>query len=584
MTTTDLRSIEQVRAKPLNVVLCWHMHQPYYREGLAGAYHLPWVYLHGIKDYSDMAAHLERYPAMRAVVNFAPVLLEQLDDYAHQLDAMLTTAVPTQDHLLNFLSGVEPIPTDATARLTLIQACQRCHAPRMIHPYPAFHRLLRMIGATDEAGVGSLGLQWHLSYLSEQYFLDLLTWYHLAWLGHSLKQTPLAKTLLTQAGEYSVADRRGLLELMQTCLAGLIPRYRALADRGQIELSMTPYGHPIVPLLNDFQNMRDAQPDAPAPHATHYPDGVARSRWHIQEGLAVFEHYFGRKPEGVWLSEGGVSHDALALLDEFGIRWTASGEGVWRHSATLSGSTDAMLESKQSLFAPAQVEGLQTRVFFRDDGLSDLIGFKYSDWHSDDAVGDFIQHLENIASLGEANSSSQVVSVILDGENAWEYYPENAHYFLDGLYAALSTHPTLRMSTFAEQARSAPVSHLTRLAAGSWVYGSFSTWIGSDDKNRGWDYLVEAKLAYDSALASLSPEQQTQATRQLGICEGSDWFWWFGDYNPAGSVSDFDQLFRTQLRVLYRLIGVVPPAHLDTVLSHGGGAAANAGTMRRNVG
>ncbi len=573
-------------AKTLNVVLCWHMHQPYYREGLKGACHLPWVYLHGIKDYSDMAAHLERYPAMRAVVNFAPVLLEQLDDYAQQLDRMLKSGVPTQDHMLNFLGGIEPIPTDAVARLTLIQACQRCHAPRMIHPYPAFHRLLRMIGATDEAGVGSHGIEWHLGYLSEQYFLDLLTWYHLAWLGYSLKQTPLAQALMAKGNEYSVVDRQALLGLMQACLAGLIPRYRALADRGQIELSMTPYGHPIMPLLNDFNNMRDAQPDAPVPHAAAYPGGVERSRWHLQEGMAVFEHYFGRKPEGVWLSEGGVSEDALALLDELNIRWTATGEGVWRNSHLLSGSPEAALASKQSLFAPAKIEGLQTRVFFRDDGLSDLIGFKYSDWHSDDAVSDFIQHLENIASLSDGKAGGQVVSVILDGENAWEYYPENGYYFLNRLYAALSSHATLRMSTFAEQARCAPVSHLPRLAAGSWVYGSFSTWIGSDDKNRGWDYLVDAKLAYDQVLAtrSLDAQQQLLATRQLGVCEGSDWFWWFGDYNPAGSVSDFDQLFRTQLRVLYRLIGVVPPAHLDQVLSHGGGFAANAGTMRRNVG
>ena len=573
------------RTRQLNVVLCWHMHQPYYREGLAGAYHLPWVYLHGIKDYSDMAAHLERYPAMRAVVNFAPVLLEQLDDYARQLDAMLKSGVPTQDHMLNFLGGIEPIPTDPTARLALIQACQRCHAPRMIHPYPAFHRLLRMIGATGEAGVGSHGMQWPVAYLSEQYFLDLLTWYHLAWLGHALKQTPLAQKLLVQASDYTVIDRQALLALMQQALAGLIPRYRALAERGQIELSMSPYGHPIVPLLNDFANMRDAQPEAPAPHAASYPDGVERSRWHLREGLAVFEHYFGRKPEGVWLSEGGVSEDALALLDELNIRWTATGEGVWRNSRALSFGTEANLEGKQSLFKPTQIADLNTRIFFRDDGLSDLIGFKYSDWHADDAVADFIQHLENIASLSEIDPDDQVVSIILDGENAWEYYPENGHYFLDGLYSALSRHTSLRLSTFAEQVSVTRASPLPRLAAGSWVYGSFSTWIGSDDKNRGWDYLVDAKRAYDEVVAagSLTDEQLRMATRQLGVCEGSDWFWWFGDYNPAGSVSDFDQLFRTQLRVLYRLIGVVPPASLDEVLSHGGGLAANAGTMRRNV-
>jgi alpha-amylase/alpha-mannosidase (GH57 family) len=571
-------------AKALNVVLAWHMHQPYYREGLDGAYHLPWVYLHGMKDYSDMAAHLERHPQMRVVVNFAPVLLEQLDDYALQLTALLHQGTPTQDAMLNLLAGVEPIPADPAERMRIIHDCQRCHAPRMIHPYPAFHRLLRMIGATDDAGIGNQGAQWHLAYLADQYFLDLLTWYHLAWLGHSLKQAPLALRLMKQEQDYSAADRRELLELIQTTLAGLIPRYRALADRKQIELSMTPYGHPIVPLLNDFSNMRDALPEAPAPAAPAYPGGTERARWHLQHGIDVFEHYFGRKPQGVWLSEGGVSEDAIALLDELGIGWTASGEGVWRGSCIKSGCPVEDTHTKRSLFSPIRIDGFKTRVFFRDDGLSDLIGFKYSDWHADDAVADFVQHLQNISEFFGKQAGKQVVSVILDGENAWEYYPDNGHHFLDALYASLSGHASLSMSTFSEQVTHAPTATLKRLAAGSWVYGSFSTWIGSEDKNRGWDFLVEAKHAYDEAIAGLDPEQQVQATRQLAVCEGSDWFWWFGDYNPSGSVSDFEQLYRTQLRQLYRLLGQSAPAALDAPLSRGGGYVENAGTMRRNVG
>jgi alpha-amylase/alpha-mannosidase (GH57 family) len=573
-------------AKSLNVVLCWHMHQPYYREGLKGAYHLPWVYLHGIKDYSDMAAHLERYPGMQAVVNFAPVLLEQLDDYAQQLDLLLKRGKPTQDHMLNLLSGAERIPSDVASRLRIVQDCQRCHAPRMIHPFPAFHRLLKMIGSAEGAVEDSVVLQGHLGYLSEQYFLDLLTWYHLAWLGHSLRQLPLVQRLMTQERNFSAADRHELLHLIQHCMAGLIPRYRSLAERGQIELSMTPYGHPIVPLLNDFANLRDAQPDAPAPDAPSYPGGAERARWHLQYGVAVFERYFGMKPAGVWLSEGGLSEDALGQLDEMGFAWTASGEGVWRNSCAKSGCTDEEIHSKLTLFSPARVDGFKPRVFFRDDGLSDLIGFKYSDWHSDDAVGDFIQHLENIASFFGKDANRHVVSVILDGENAWEYYPENGHYFLNALYARLSGHPTLKVSTFAEQAGRSPAKPMKRLAAGSWVYGSFSTWIGSTDKNRGWDYLVAAKKAYDSAVAAgkLNGDQLALATRQLAVCEGSDWFWWFGDYNPAGSVSDFEQLYRTQLRELYRLLAVAPPALLDVPLSSGGGWAENAGTMRRNAG
>ena len=573
-------------AKSLNVVLCWHMHQPYYREGLKGAYHLPWVYLHGIKDYSDMAAHLERYPAMRAVVNFAPVLLEQLDDYAQQMDALLKQGKPTQDHMLNLLSGIERIPSDAASRLRIVQDCQRCNAPRMIHPYPAFTRLLHMIGDTSETAADNSSLLWHLGYLSEQYFLDLLTWYHLAWVGHSLRKLPLMQRLMQQQKEFNAADRHELLYLMQSCVAGLIPRYRALAERGQVELSMTPYGHPIVPLLNDFSNLRDAMPDAPGPEEAAYPGGTERARWHLQHGLEVFKRYFGRKPVGVWLSEGGVSEDALALLDEMGIAWTATGEGVWHGSRAKSGCKDSEPHAKRDLFSPTQIDGFKSRVFFRDDGLSDLIGFRYSDWHADDAVGDFIHHLENIATAFGKDASHHVVSVILDGENAWEYYPDNGHYFLDALYARLSSHPTLNVSTFAEQTTRAPTKTMKHLSAGSWVYGSFSTWIGSTDKNRGWDYLVAAKQAYDRTVASgkLTAEQLALATRQLAVCEGSDWFWWFGDYNPAGSVSDFEQLYRTQLRELYRLLGVAPPALLDVPLSRGGGQAENAGTMRRNVG
>src|SRR3569623_1369959 len=522
-------------AKSLNVVMCWHMHQPYYREGLKGAYHLPWVYLHGIKDYSDMAAHLERYPAMRTVVNFAPVLLEQLDDYAQQLDVLLKHGKPTQDHMLNLLSGVERIPSDATSRLRIVRDCQRCNATRMIHPYPAFHRLLNMIGVADETGGDSAGLPWLMGYLSEQYFLDLLTWYHLVWLGHSLRQLPLVRRLMAQEKNYSAADRHELLHLMQHCIAGLIPRYRALAQRGQIELSMPPYGHPIVPLLNDFSHLRDA----------------------------------------------------LAELDKMGIvTWTASGEGVWRSSCSKSGCPQDQTQTKRALFSPAHVDGFKTRVFFRDDGLSDLIGFKYSDWHADDAVADFVQHLENIAAFFDKDANKHVVSVILDGENAWEYYPDNGHHFLNALYATLSSHPTLKVSTFAAQVTHTPSRPMQRLAAGSWVYGSFSTWIGSDDKNRGWDYLVAAKHAYDAVVAAgkLTADQLALATRQLAVCEGSDLFWWFGDYNPASSVSDFEQLYRTQLRELYRLLGVAPPALLDVPLSSGGGWAENAGTMRRNAG
>ncbi len=564
--------------KKLNLALCWHMHQPYYRKGLDGEFQLPWVYLHGIKDYDDMAAHLERHPQMKAVVNFAPVLLEQLTDYANQIARFLDTGDSMDDSMLSMLAGATPIPDNAKGRRELIQACRRAHAPRMIEPYPQFQGLLQMFPLEEQLG----GQEILVSYLDDQYFVDLLVWYHLAWCSHRLKQTPAVRRLMERAKRFTMEDRHELLVIIRETLESLIPRYRKLAESGQIEISMTPWGHPIIPLLNDFGNMKESQPDAPMPEHAGYPGGVERSRWHLQHGLECFERFFGFRPKGVWLSEGAISDDAIALLDEMDIQWTASGEAVWHHSCLTSACNPDEMACRKALFIPYRLQEKQTLVYFRDDGLSDLIGFEYSKWHADDAVADFMGHLHRIAtSLGD-EADRHVVSVILDGENAWEYYPDNGHYFLDALYRAIENSDFVNSITFSKAGTLARRDTLSHLVAGSWVYGSFSTWIGSPDKNRAWDLLVEVKEVFDRKIGTMDEASAEQARRMLAVCEGSDWFWWFGDYNPSDSVNDFDRLFRTQLKTLYCMLNETPPASLDTPVSSGGGHMENAGTMRRN--
>jgi alpha-amylase/alpha-mannosidase (GH57 family) len=348
---------------------------------------------------------------------------------------------------------------------------------------------------------------------------------------------------------------------------------------------MTPYGHPIIPLLNDMGNMMCAQPDAPTPSCLVYPDGEERSRWHIQQGINCFERYFGLRPKGIWLSEGAISDDAVALVEEFDFEWTASGEGVWRNSMQLSEHDPEKVHSKRALFHPYVLEGYKPKLFFRDDGLSDLIGFEYSKMNSVDAANDLVHNLVNIADFLGDSADRHVVSIILDGENAWEYYPHNGYYFLNHLYKTLSDHPLVQATTFSQLTDSIKTHELESLCAGSWVYGSLSTWIGEPDKNRAWDRLVEAKQAYDKVLAKgkLSKKAIEHATRQLAICEGSDWFWWFGEVNSSESVNDFDQLFRAQLKNLYKLLKLQPPDNLHEPLSMGGGNAENAGTMLRNI-
>ena len=569
----------------VNFVLCWHMHQPWYQQGIDGDYKLPWVYLHAIKDYEDMVAHLEAHPKMHVVVNFAPVLLEQLDDYATQLENWLDKGQVMKDPLLNLLAGAKPIPESPLERYQLLCDCQRANAEKMIDPYPAFKSLLKpfkfMFPDGSCAELDTVCMQ----YLNSQYFVDVLVWYHLAWLGHSLKQTQTSKELIEKANLFDETDRRALLQLIYDCIKSLIPRYRKLAESGQIELSMTPYGHPIIPLLNDMGNMICAQPDAPTPACVVYPDGEERSRWHIQQGIECFEHYFGLRPQGIWLSEGAISDDAVALVEEFDFKWTASGEGVWRNSIQLSEHDPEKVHSKRALFHPHVLKGYKPKLFFRDDGLSDLIGFEYSKMNSVDAANDLVQHLVNIADFLGDSANRHVVSIILDGENAWEYYPHNGYYFLDHLYKTLSEHHLVAATTFSALTDKTKTHELESLCAGSWVYGSFSTWIGEPDKNRAWDRLVEAKQAYDKVLrkGKLTKKAVEKATRQLAICEGSDWFWWFGEVNSSESVNDFDQLFRAQLKNLYQLLKLQIPDNLDEPLSMGGGSAENAGTMLRNI-
>lgn len=558
----------------LKVVLCWHMHQPQYQDQATREFTLPWTYLHAIKDYVDMAAHLERVPAARAVVNFAPVLLEQIDDYAREIPAHLEHGAPLNDPLLRSLAADEP-PKDEFTRLRLIRDCLKANESRVVRRFPNFQRLVT---------IGSWLLEHpeSLMYADNQFFADLVCWYHLAWMAETVRGSDARVAALTNKGSgFSTADRRQLLQVIGELLAGVIGRYRHLAERGQIELSVTPYGHPIVPLLIDINSAREAMPDAPLPKSGPYPGGYERARWHVERALEVFERHFGYRPVGCWPSEGSVSEDTLRLLESYGLRWAASGESVLRNSLQRSFSDKS--DEISCIHRPYRLRGGQLACFFRDDGLSDLIGFTYSNWHADDAVSNLLHHLDNIASACSDQENS-VVAIILDGENAWEYYPENGYYLLDALYRGLADHPGIELTTFSDYLDGHRVrTELKHLVAGSWVYGSFSTWIGEKDKNRGWDMLIDAKQAFDEAISDgrLEGERLEAAIRQLAICEGSDWFWWFGDYNDAVSVADFERLYRRHLSNLYRILEVEEPPYLEHAFTFGGGTPEAGGTMRR---
>ena len=560
-------------SRPLNVVLCWHMHQPQYCDLISGSYQLPWSYLHATKDYIDMAAHLEAVPGARAVVNVAPVLLDLLSDYAGQVRGVLSENKPIRDPLLAALA-CPVLPSGKDERMALVSDCLRVNEQNSIKRFPSYQTLAEMAGWFRGHPTGTL-------YIGDQFIVDLLVWYHIAWMGETVRRNnEQIRQLMKKGHGYTLHDRRQLLGIIGELLSSVIDRYRMLAESGQVELSMTPYAHPIVPLLLDLDTAKDAMPGIPMPEHSSYPGGRERVDWHLKEGLETFEQYFGFKPVGCWPSEGGVSTAALEVMEAHGFKWAASGESVFRHSINHKANRKLADSSLYQAFCTG--EGTLA-CFFRDDGLSDLIGFTYSDWHADDAVGNLVQHLENIA-VSTHGQKNPLVSIILDGENAWEHFPENGYYFLNTLYEKLAEHPNLKMTTYSEYLADRPQRQsLQKLVSGSWVYGTFSTWIGDADKNRGWDMLIDAKRAFDETLATdtLDSEQLLAAQHQLSICEGSDWFWWFGDYNPADSVSDFERLFRVHLSNLYNLLGRQPPEYLSHAFTQGGGEPVVGGVMRR---
>jgi alpha-amylase/alpha-mannosidase (GH57 family) len=463
-----------------------------------------------------------------------------------------------------------PLPGGAEARLELLRSLLRAHRTHLVERFEGFAEVARI--------AESLASPERIAWASDQMLWDLATWYHIAWLGETVRRSDArAQELIRQGRGFAPAQRRKLLGLVAEVLQGIVPRYRALAADGRVELSVTPYGHPILPLLYDFGAAREAQPGAMLPRHAGYPGGDDRATWHMAEAIRVFTDAFGFAPAGCWPSEGAISDDALALIDRFGLRWAATSCNVLANS--LAHERDGMVRRD----APYRMPGQQLTCFFRHDGLSDAIGFEYSSWHGDDASAHFAHEVGKLAEQYE-HDPDRVLLVALDGENAWEHYPFNGYYFLRGLYAALAVHPRIELTTFSDYLKRAPAAvPLRHVVAGSWVHGTLATWIGDPAKNAGWDLLCEAKLAFDRVVVegSLDEAQAAAAERQLALCESSDWFWWFGDYNPADAVAQFDRLYRRQLTNLYRLLKLEPPAVLSQPLSSGGGAAEHGGTMRR---
>ena len=531
---------------PLYISFLWHMHQPFYKDPLTGLYRLPWTRLHGTKDYLDMLEILVDYPEIKQVFNFTPSLLEQLTDYTEN-DAK-------DRHLELTLRKASELNPDE--RMFILENFFLANWDNMIKPFPRYYELLAKRGPH----LVKSDLMRLIRYFSDTDFLDLQVLFNLCWIDPMLRQKdPFLTGLVRKGRDYTEEEKHTLVSRQLSFLKETIPRYRDMAAKGHIELTVSPFYHPILPLLCDTNSARVAMPDVRLPQKRFsHPEDAEKQ---IRMGIDYFKKLFGYQPLGMWPSEGSVSEESLRLIATEGIQWIGTDEDILAISTGQRFRDSARnLIAPDALYKPYVFENVS--IVFRDHSLSDLIGFVYSQWDPKKAAEDLIGRLVQAWSSVPKNRP-HLLSIILDGENAWEYYKNDGHDFLSYLYEGLSREKRLKTVTPSEYLKiHGKGEPLKRLHAGSWIYANFAVWIGHEEDNRAWDYLTAAREDLDM-YQKMNPDKDLSAAwKAIYIAEGSDWNWWYGDDHSTDNQKDFDELFRMNLMKVYKEIGRDIPGHL----------------------
>jgi alpha-amylase/alpha-mannosidase (GH57 family) len=506
-----------------------------------------------------MAWILERHPGVRCTVNFTPVLLEQLEDYVEGR---------AHDRFLELTARpVSELGPDE--RATILRSFFMVDWERHVQTAPRYWDLLQKRGRD----IRSVDLQRVTASFTEQELTDLQAHFNLAWMGFgALADDEGLRALLAKGSGFTREDIAYVLAAQRRILAEIVPRWRRLSERGQVELSSTPYYHPILPLLCDTDAARRALPGVPLPPRFAHPEDA---RWHVREAMASHARRFGKPPAGMWPAEGSVSPEAMEVLASEGVRWAASDEGVLLHSLP----PDA--PRLRSLYRPWKVSagpGREVAMLFRDRSLSDVIGFTYAKVPAKEAVADFLSH---VGAIGEAwqrdgQQGPATVGVFLDGENAWEHYPESGRDFLDRLYAALETSEVVESVTMSDAALAATGPAVQRIHSGSWIEASYRIWIGHREDRQAWAALGRARDAVTAAeQAGLDPEKVAAARRHLYAAQASDWYWWYGEDFTTELAAEFDGLFRGHVIKAALLVGANPPLEALEPIKRAGGEAVS---------
>jgi alpha-amylase/alpha-mannosidase (GH57 family) len=521
----------------IHLCFLWHMHQPFYKDLISGEYKLPWTRMHALKDYYGMVHLLREFPNVRQTFNLVPSLMAQVAEYASgaAIDPFFQMALKPAESL-----------TDADKEF-LLRHSFYSDPSRMIYRYPRYGQLFGAWRAQKNSGSRSL--------FGAQEFRDLQMWSQLAWFDEEFQEhDEEVRDWVARDRNFTPADQRRMGEKQREIVGKVLPEYQQVAGLGQIEISTTPYYHPILPLLCDSNIAGVSHPGVPLPPRFRYPQDARRQ---LALARGYIEQNFGVAPVGLWPSEGSVSDEVFTIAAELGFDWAATDNGVLNRTLGRGVGVDG-------LYRPYQwrQQGRTLGLLFRDHFMSDLIGFVYSKMDAAGAAEDFLRRIRENCSGILHSGRDALVPIILDGENAWEYYYRNGRPFLRELYRRISEDGGMKAVTVGEALRLQTPEPLDRIFPGSWINANFDVWIGAEEDNKAWTQLLRARETYETTAGV--PEQQRQlAMEELLIAEGSDWCWWYGPEHDSANRTEFDQLYRSHLANVYRFLNLTPPEELS---------------------
>ena len=530
--------------KKIKFCLMWHQHQPFYKDTLNSIYRMPWTFMHSIKDYYDML-YLALKNDFPVTINLVPILLYQIQDYETSI---------ANDELLKIVLSDSKDLTEAEQKKLFTYAFDSMD-PKKIQRNSAYRDLLHARNLGEKISVQDLQ--------------DIQTFLLLSWLGEvAFLENDFLLSLREKQGKFTKEDKENILQVCRQIINKIIPSHARAWQEDKIELTTSPFFHPIIPLLESFEAARVSVPDLPLPGMPANMGDDAHL--HIERGQKYAQAVLGKNVTGFWPAEGSVSPFAADVYAAHGIQYLMADEGILANSLHMSG----VEFTKNSLYSPYIYDSKNGKIgfFFRDTELSDLIGFTYSAWDTENAVNDFIARLRRVSET--SNVEEPVVCVMLDGENAWEAYANNGFDFLDMLYRKIRESGFIEPCTYEKIFQSnIEKKSLPNLFSGSWIYSNFNTWIGHPEKNRAWELLVSVKKIYEEKKSTLDSRTLEKAEFELLAAEGSDWFWWYGDDFYSHFSDDFDELFRLHLRNVCDLCGIEAPQNLQASIRkrHRGG-------------